>query len=47
MAGLVVLPLAAIGGHERHGRPGRPGHGVRDGVVIGIMMRGGDLWFET
>ena len=48
MAGLVVLLLAAIGCHERQNhKDGRPGHGVRDGVVIGIMMLGGDLWFET
>jgi len=48
MAGLVVLLLAAIGGRERQNhKDGRPGHGVRDGVVIGIMMLGGDLWFET
>ncbi len=48
MAGLVVLLLAAIGGHERQNhKDGRLATMSAYGVVIGIMMLGGDLWFET
>ena len=48
MAGFVVLLLAAIGGHERqHHKDGSLATMSAYGVVIGTMLLGGDLWFET
>jgi len=48
MAGFVALLLAAIGAYERQNhKPGRLATVSAFAVVIGTMMLGGDLWFET
>ena len=48
MAGFVALLLAAIGAHERQNhKSSRLATVSAFAVVIGTMMLGGDLWFET
>lgn len=48
MAGFVALLLAAIGAVERQShRAGRLATVAGFAVVIGTMMLGGDLWFES
>jgi hypothetical protein len=48
MAGFCVLMLAVIGAHGWQAqRAGRLGTVAITTVVIGTMMLGGDLWFET